>query len=152
MPVDIKRGFMQMLSEAVDQVDEVSVAAVAQALDIPASSLSTYATKSELSKADRARCTSASRGMLEVHADRPRKAPSDFAEAESLILYCGTSGRSALRRPTHSQQMALKTWAYGWRIQSLGRGGHPVDSFTPKQRVKSMLPKARVLFRPGPFF
>ena len=134
MPVEIKRGFMQMLSEAVDQVDEVSVAAVAQALDDPRVVVIDVRDQNELVQSGTVPgAHHASRGMLEFHADpsSPKHLPI-FAEAESLILYCGTSGRSALAANTLKQMgfENVKHMAGGFKAWVMA--GNPVDPFTPE--------------------
>ncbi len=134
MPVDIKRGFMQMLSEAVDQVDEVSVAAVAQALDDPRVVVIDVRDQNELVQSGTVPgAHHASRGMLEFYADpsSPKHLPV-FAEAESLILYCGTSGRSALAANTLKQMGFENVVHMAGGFRAWVEAGHPVDSFTPE--------------------
>ncbi len=134
MPVEIKRGFKQMLSEAVDQVDEVSVAAVAQALDDPRVVIIDVRDQNELIQSGTVPgAHHASRGMLEFHADpsSPKHLPI-FAEAESLILYCGTSGRSALAANTLKQMgfENVKHMAGGFKAWVMA--DNPVAPFTPE--------------------
>ena len=134
MPVQIKRGFKEMLSEAVDQVDEVSAAAVAQALNEPGVVVIDVRDQNELIQTGMVPgAHHASRGMLEFYADpsSPKHLPI-FAQAENLILYCGTSGRSALAANTLKQMgfENVKHMAGGFRAWV--EAGNPVDPFTPE--------------------
>ena len=134
MPIQIKRGFKEMLSEASDQVDEVSVAAVAQALNEPGVVIVDVRDQNELVQTGTVPgAHHASRGMLEFHADpsSPKHLPI-FAQAENLILYCGTSGRSALAANTLKQMgfENVKHMAGGFKAWVMA--GNPVDPFTPE--------------------
>ena len=134
MSVEIKRGFKQMLSEAVDQVDEVSVTAVAQALDDPRVVIIDVRDQNELAKSGIVPgAHHASRGMLEFHADpaSPKHHPV-FAQAESLILYCGTSGRSALAANTLKQMGFENVTHMAGGFKAWMEAGYPVDPFTPE--------------------
>ncbi len=102
MPVTIKRGFRDILGDAVDRVDECSVNDVSEAIDNPSCAIIDVRDQHELVKSGMIPgAHHASRGMLEFYAD-----PSSpmhrkvFSEADNLILYCGTSGRSALAANT----------------------------------------------------
>ena len=133
MPVEIKRGFKQMLSEAVDQVDEVSVAAVAQVLDDPGTVVIDVRDQNELVQSGTVPgAHHASRGMLEFHADPSSpKHHAIFAEAENLILYCGTSGRSALAANTLKQMGFDNVMHMAGGFRAWVEAGYPVDPFTP---------------------
>lgn len=134
MPAEIKRGFKQMLSEAVDQVEEVSVSAVAQALDDPRVAVIDVRDQNELVQSGTVPgAHHASRGMLEFHADpsSPKHLPI-FAQAENLILYCGTSGRSALAANTLKQMGFENVTHMAGGFKAWVEAGHPVDPFTPE--------------------
>ena len=134
MPVEIKRGFRQMLSEAVGQVDEVSVATVAQALDDPDVAVIDVRDQNELLQSGTVPgAHHASRGMLEFHADpsSPKHLPV-FAEAERLILYCGTSGRSALAAHTLKQMGFENVTHMSGGFKAWAEAGYPVDPFPTK--------------------
>ena len=134
MPVEIKRGFKEMLSEAVGEVDEVSVSAVAQVLDDPRVVIIDVRDQNELVQSGTVPgAHHASRGMLEFHADpaSPKHLPV-FAEAESLILYCGTSGRSALAANTLKQMGFENVTHMAGGFKAWVMAGNPVEPFTPE--------------------
>ena len=134
MPVEIKRGFKQMLSEAIDEVEEVSVTTVAQALDDPRVTIIDVRDQNELTKTGTVPgALHASRGMLEFYADpsSPKHLPV-FAEAESLILYCGTSGRSALAANTLKQMGFENVTHMAGGFKAWVEAGNRVEPFTPK--------------------
>lgn len=134
MPVSIKRGFKEMLSEAIDQVDEVSVTAVAQALDEPGVAIIDIRDQNELVQSGTVPgAHHASRGMLEFYADpsSPKHLPI-FNQAESLILYCGTSGRSALAANTLKQMGFENVRHMAGGFKAWVESGNPVESFTPE--------------------
>ena len=134
MPVEIKRGFKQMLSEAVGQVDEVSVAAVAEALDKPGVVVIDVRDQNELVETGTVPgAHHASRGMLEFYADpaSPKHLPI-FAQAESLILYCGTSGRSALAANTLKQMGFDNVTHMAGGFKAWVMADNPIAPFTPK--------------------
>ena len=134
MPVEIKRGFVQMLSEAVDQVEETSVAAVAQALDDPNVAIIDVRDQNELIQSGTVPgAHHASRGMLEFYADPSSpKHLSVFGEADSLVLYCGTSGRSALAANTLKQMGFENVTHMTGGFKAWVDAGYPVDPFAPK--------------------
>lgn len=134
MPVKIKRGFKEMLSEAVDQIDEVSVTAVAQALNEPNVAVIDVRDQNELVQTGTVPgAHHASRGMLEFYADpsSPKHLPI-FAQAENLILYCGTSGRSALAANTLKQMGFENVKHMAGGFKAWVEGDNPVDPFTPE--------------------
>ena len=132
MPVQIKRGFKEMLSEAVDQVDEVSVSAVAQALNEPSVVIIDVRDQNELVQTGTVPgAHHASRGMLEFYADPSSpKHLAIFAQAENLILYCGTSGRSALAANTLKQMGFENVKHMAGGFKAWVEAGNPVDPFT----------------------
>ena len=134
MSVQIKRGFKALLSEAVGEVDEVSVTAVAQALNQPGVAIIDVRDQNELAQTGTVPgAHHASRGMLEFHADpsSPKHLPV-FAQADRLILYCGTSGRSALAANTLKQMGFENVTHMAGGFKAWVMAGNPVDPFTPE--------------------
>lgn len=134
MPVEIKKGFREMLGEAVDQVEEMSVTAVAKALDDPEVAVIDVRDRHELvSSGTVPGAHHASRGMLEFYADpsSPMHRPV-FAEAKQLILYCGTSGRSALAAHTLAQMGFDNVAHMAGGIKAWVESGNPVSAFSPE--------------------
>ena len=131
MSVQIKQGFMQLLSEAVGEVEEVSVAAVAQAVEDPKTAIIDVRDQNELVQSGTLPgAHHASRGMLEFHADPSSpKHHAVFAEAENLILYCGTSGRSALAANTLKQMGFENVTHMAGGFKAWVDAGYPVDLF-----------------------
>ena len=102
MPITLKRGFRDLLREANEQVEELSVAKVAEALADPSVTVLDVRDQHELEQSGTLPgAQHASRGMLEFYADpdSPMHRPA-ITDAARLILYCGTSGRSALAART----------------------------------------------------
>lgn len=134
MPVEIKKGFREMLGEAVDQVEEMSVTAVAKALDDPEVAVIDVRDRHELvSSGTVPGAHHASRGMLEFYADpsSPMHRPV-FSEAKQLILYCGTSGRSALAAHTLAQMGFDNVAHMAGGIKAWVESGNPVSAFSPE--------------------
>ncbi len=139
MPVEIKRGFKQMLSEAIDQVEEVSVAEVARALNDPHVAIIDVRDQNELVQTGTVPgARHASRGMLEFYADpsSPKHLPV-FAEVESLILYCATSGRSALAANTLKQMGFKNVMHMAGGFKAWVEAGNPVASLASEANGKS---------------
>ena len=134
MPVEIKKGFREMLGEAVDQVKEMSVTAVAKALDDPEVAVIDVRDRHELVNSGTVPgAHHASRGMLEFYADpsSPMHRPV-FSEAKRLILYCGTSGRSALAAHTLAQMGFDNVAHMAGGIKAWVESGNPVSAFSPE--------------------
>lgn len=102
MSTTIRRGIAEMLHEANDAVDEISVSEVERLRSEPEVAIIDVRDRHELEQTGTIPgAHHAPRGLLEFYAD-PASPKHDkvFSEAERLILYCGTSGRSALAAHT----------------------------------------------------
>ncbi len=135
MPVQIKKGFREILGEAVDQVDEVSVTSVAQLLEDSDVAVIDVRDRHELEASGTVPgAHHASRGMLEFYADpsSPMHRPV-FAQAQKLILYCGTSGRSALAANTLKEMGFENVSHMAGGIKAWIEAGHPTEAFTPEE-------------------
>ena len=119
-------------ADSMDDADIVDVEAVAQALDDPRVVVIDVRDQNELAQTGTVPgARHASRGMLEFYADpaSPKHLPV-FAEAESLILYCGTSGRSALAANTLKQMGFENVTHMTGGFKAWVEAGYPVDPFT----------------------
>ena len=133
MPVTIKRGFRQMLDDAATAVEEVSVQEVERLRGAPGVAIIDVRDRNELEKSGTVPGAHHSpRGMLEFHADPASPMHKKiFSEAERLVLYCGTSGRSALAAHT-LQQMGFANVAHmAGGLQAWIAGAGALEPFTP---------------------
>ncbi len=131
MPVQIKKGFRQMLGEAADNVEEVPVSAVARVVGDPEVAVIDVRDRHELvNTGTLPGAHHASRGMLEFYADpeSPMHRPV-FSEAKQLILYCGTSGRSALAAHTLAQMGFDNVAHMAGGFKAWAEAGNPVSAF-----------------------
>lgn len=133
MPVQIKRGCRDLLQAANAAVEAMPPAAVAEALKQPGTAVVDVRDRHELERSGTLPgAHHASRGMLEFHADpaSPMHRPV-FAEAERLILYCGSSGRSALAADT-LRRMGFDNVAHmAGGLKGWTEAGLPVEPFRP---------------------
>ena len=133
MPIRIKRGCRDLLNAANAAVEELPPAAVAEALQRPGTAVIDVRDRHELERSGTLPgAHHASRGMLEFYADpaSPMHRPV-FAEAERLILYCGSSGRSALAADT-LRRMGFDNVAHmAGGLKGWAEAGLPVEPFRP---------------------
>ena len=135
MTVSIKRGFRDILGDAIDQVEECSLKDVSEALQNPDFAIIDVRDQHELVKSGTIPgAHHASRGMLEFYADpsSPMHRPV-FSQANNLILYCGTSGRSALAAQTLVDMGFENVRHMAGGIKAWIEAGNPVDPFTPEE-------------------
>ena len=133
MPVQITRGCRDLLAAANAAVEELPPPAVAEALKQPGTAVIDVRDRHELERSGALPgAHHASRGMLEFYADpaSPMHRPV-FAEAERLILYCGSSGRSALAADT-LRRMGFDNVAHmAGGLKGWVEAGLPVAPFRP---------------------
>ena len=133
MPIQIKRGFRDLLHAANAAVEEMPPAAVAEALKQPGTAAIDVRDRHELERSGTLPgAHHASRGMLEFYADpaSPMHRPV-FAEAERLILYCGSSGRSALAADTLRQMGFDNVKHMAGGLKGWTEAGLPLEPFRP---------------------
>ena len=137
MPVQIKHGFKQMLAEAMSEVEELSAEDMAEALNQPGAVIIDIRDQNELvDSGTLPGAHHASRGMLEFLADPSSpKHQKIFAEADRLILYCATGGRSALAA-SMLQRMGFENVSHlGGGFKAWVEANQPVDLFTPPSKA-----------------
>lgn len=98
----LKRGFKDMLAEANAVIEVLAVQDLSYALDEPEAVLVDVRDQAEREREGFIPGSlHASRGMLEFHADPESPMHISALKPErSIILYCGTGGRSALAAKT----------------------------------------------------
>ncbi len=134
MAVSIKRGFRDILGDAIDQVEECSLNEVTQALGNPEIAVIDVRDQHELMQSGTIPgAHHASRGMLEFYADPSSPMHRQiFSQATKLILYCGTSGRSALAAQTLTDMGFENVRHMAGGIKAWIEAGNPVEPFTPE--------------------